>query len=385
MTLPLLTAINPNYIGKILDWQNIPHVPVGNLQKINGFTNHNHLVDINAVFSTYPHGDIVDRTSTVPNPFKFKIQRPWIIPTSYRSFDHVMEHRVNEYLAQDQLLNLCWSGGHDSTSLVIAFLKHAPNLDQLRILYSPHSIYENREFFEFLQTQYPQLEMLDISGEVYLTTQFEGHVITGHGGDEFTASLDGSFVDKIGIDALYGSWQDYFHKAGQSQDLIDFAEMYFAKSGKSINTVLEARWCYYSLAKSQIYAITDNSFLANQASYTEQSMSGFFECEEFENYMYHNTDQILDRRYGYLGYKQFLKEYIYEFDKNENYYTNAGKQNSIQFSAYINKKIRLLDLRWIFKLSDSTIVRTKNLPFLSRIEFDNAYGNSLDYLFNSPS
>ena len=128
MTLPLLTAINPNYIGKILDWQNIPHVPVGNLQKINGFTNHNHLVDINAVFSTYPHGDIVDRTSTVPNPFKFKIQRPWIIPTSYRSFDHVMEHRVNEYLAQDQLLNLCWSGGHDSTSLVIAFLKHAPNL-----------------------------------------------------------------------------------------------------------------------------------------------------------------------------------------------------------------------------------------------------------------
>jgi hypothetical protein len=156
MTLPLLTAINRNYLGKILDWHNISHLPVCGLQKINGFTGHNHLVDINAIFSTFPNGDIVDRTNTVTNPFKFKIQRPWNIPTSCKSFDQVMEHRVNEYIAQDQLLNLCWSGGHDSTSLVVAFLQHAPNLDQLRILYSPYSVYENREFFKFLQTQYPQ-------------------------------------------------------------------------------------------------------------------------------------------------------------------------------------------------------------------------------------
>jgi hypothetical protein len=113
-------------------------------------------------------------------------------------------------------------------------------------------------------------------------------------------------------------------------------------------------------------------------------VSGFFECDDFENYVYHHSALILDRGRGYLGYKQFLKEYIYQFDQNEHYYANVGKQNSGQFIIYSNKKIRLLDNRWIFKLADNTVIRTKNLPFLSRIEFDDAYGTSLDYLFNSP-
>lgn len=384
MSLPLLSAINPEYIGKILDWRNIAYSPVGRLYKIKGFDDYNYLLDINAIFSNLPFGDIVDRTQTVTSPFKFEVQRPWSIPVTCLPFEQVMKNRVEYYLQLDQLLNLCWSGGHDSTSLVIAFLQHTTNFDQLRILYSPHSVYENRDFFEFLQKQYPQLTLLDISGDVYLQTHFDGHFVTGHGGDEFTASLDESFVNSTGIDALYQPWKDYFYKVTQDQDLIDFSEKYFALSGRTIDTLLEARWCYYSLAKSQIYAIGDNSFLMNQSSYSQQSVSGFFECDEFENYMYYNGNLILDRQRGYLGYKQFLKEYIYQFDHNENYYTNVGKQNSGQFSAYIAKKIRLLDNRWIFKLSDSTVVRTKNLPFLSRIEFDKAYGTSLDYLFNSP-
>lgn len=384
MLLPLLSAINPEYIGKILDWRGIPHSPVGNLQKISGFLDYNYLLDINSIFSNFPFGDIVDRTQTVSSPFKFEVQRPWRVPASCLPFEQVMQSRVEQYLQQNQLLNLCWSGGHDSTSLVIAFLRHAPEIDQLRILYSPHSVYENRDFFELLQKQYPQVEMLDISGNVYLQTQFNGHFVTGHGGDEFTASLDESFVNKIGIDALYQPWQDYFYNVSQDQTLVDFSEKYFALSGRLVSTLLEARWCYYSLTKSQVYAISDNSFLMNQKSYSQQSVSGFFECDEFENYMYHNTDLILDRGRGYLGYKQFLKEYIYQFDHNKNYYANAGKRNSGQFITYSNKKIQLLDNRWIFKLSDNTVVRTKNLPFLSRIEFDKAYGTSLDYLFNSP-
>jgi hypothetical protein len=384
MSLPLLSAINSEYIGKILEWRNIVHSPLGLLRKINGFNDYNYLLDINAIFSNSPFGDIVDRTQTVTSPFKFEVQRPWKIPVTCLSFEQVMKNRVDHYLQLDQLLNLCWSGGHDSTSLVIAFLRHTPDFNRLRILYSPHSVYENREFFELLQKQYPQVELLDISGDIYLQTHFDGHFVTGHGGDEFTASLDESFVNQIGIDALYQPWKDYFYKVNQDQKFINFSEKYFALSGRAINTLLEARWCYYSLAKSQIYAIGDNSFLMNQSSYTQQCVSGFFECDEFENYIYYNSDLILDANRGYLGYKQFLKEYIYQFDHNENYYTNVGKQNSGQFAKYTAKKVRLLDNRWIFKLSDSTVIRTKNLPFLSRLEFDKAYGNSLDYLFNSP-
>jgi hypothetical protein len=385
MSLPLLSAINPEYIGKILDWRGISHSPVGRLKKIQGFPEYNYLLDINSIFSKIPFGDIVDRTQTTTSPFKFEVQRPWHMPENCVSFEQMMKNRVDQYLGLDQLLNLCWSGGHDSTSLVVAFLRHTQDLSRLRILYSPHSVYENREFFELLQKQYPQIEMLDISGDVYLQTHFDGHFVTGHGGDEFTASLDKTFVDNVGIDALYLPWKDYFYQVSQDQSLVEFADKYFALSGRSINTLLEARWCFYSLAKSQVYSVTDNSFLMNQSSYNQHCVSGFFECDDFENYMYYHSDLILDRGRGYPGYKQFLKDYIYEFDQNSNYHANAEKQNSGQFMVYTHKKIRLLDNRWIFKLSDSTVIRTKNLPLLSQLEFDNAYGNSLDYLFNSPS
>lgn len=384
MSLPLLSAINPEYIGKILDWRGVAHSPVGKLKKIQGFSDYNYLLDINSIFSKMPFGDIVDRTQTTHSPFKFEVQRPWSVPENCLPFEQLMKNRVDHYLRLGQLLNLCWSGGHDSTSVVVAFLQHAQDLSQLRILYSPHSVYENRNFFELLQKQYPQLVLLDISGDVYLETEFDGHFVTGHGGDEFTASLDRSFVAKIGINALYQPWKDYFYQVSQDQNLIDFSEKYFALSGKQINTLLDARWCFYSLAKSQVYAVSDSSFLMNQPLYNQRDVSGFFECDEFENYMYYHSDMILDRDRGYSGYKQFLKDYIYKFDQNEQYHANAEKQNSGQFMIYTNKKIRLLDNRWIFKLSDSTVVRTKNLPLLSQIEFDNAYGNSLDYLFNSP-
>jgi hypothetical protein len=37
---------------------------------------------------------------------------------------------------------------------------------------------------------------------------------------------------------------------------------------------------------------------------------------------------------------------------------------------------------WMFKLDDNTIVRTKNLPFLSQLEFRAEHGQNFDYLFN---
>ena len=136
--------------------------------------------------------------------------------------------------------------------------------------------------------------------------------------------------------------------------------------------------------KSQNHAVGNNSFLLDQPDADLSSVTAFFDCKEFENYVYHNTDCIIDLSKGYLGYKHFLKEYIYQFDQNTDFYQNYGKVNSIQFNLYIEKKIVMTDNRWICKLSDNSVVRTKNLPLLSKNEFDQAYGNQLDYLFNSP-
>jgi hypothetical protein len=382
---PLLSSVNYQYFFRLLDWRKLSYQWAGLLPKVTGFDNYNQLININQFFSNQPFGDPVDRTGTIQGLLNFQILRPWAVPQTSPTIDKVFESRVKYYTDQNCQLNLFWSGGTDSTAMVVAFLKHCPDLDQLRLVYSPYSLYENRDFFEFVTKQFPKLNTLDFSGDVYLNHVFDGIVITGHGGDEFTASLDESFFDHVGAAGLQQDWRSFFRSKSADSALIDFCEEYFAKSGRPINTVLEARWWFYAATKSQVYGPRDVSFLFDHKSTTLNQFASFFDCELFESYMWHNIDKIVEPEQGYNTYKKFLRRYVYDFYKNLDYLHNTVKVSSMQFQAYRHKKIELLDLRWICILEDATVIRTKNLPLLSQKEFVDTYGNSLDYLFNQPN
>jgi hypothetical protein len=379
---PELLETNVQYFHRILDWKNIKYEFAGNLLKIEGFADYNNMVSINSVFSSYPFGELVDRTKSIKLPFKFKVLREWKVPTSFLPFDEVVKKRVDELLATNKKINICWSGGIDSTCMLVGFLKHAPNLDQIRVLYSPFSIYEHREFLELLHRDYPQVETLDISGTVYMDTHFDGIMVNGHCGDEFVSSLDESFYDKVTGDWLYQPWKDYFYNETKDSSLVEFTENYFTKAGKPIENLLDARWFFYASNKSQVFQIADNAFRNNQKDALIEDTVGFYDTYDFEDFMYFNPHLIIEDRFNYKTHKNFMKRYIYQFDKNEDYFINKSKSNSTQFNWYTAKKICMLDARYIAKLSDSTIIKTPNLPFFSKKEFDRIYGNSLDYLFN---
>ena len=268
---PLLSAINTEYFHRILDWQNKPYTIAGKLAKVDGFDSYNKLIDINSVFSSSPFGEPVDRTGSIAGPFKFAIQRPWQLPVQNISLEQVIEQRVRYYLGLNHPLNLCWSGGIDSTAMVAGFLQHTPNIDQLRIIYTPYSVYEHRAFFEYIKQQYPTLEMLDISGDVYIDTDFDGVMINGHGGDEFTASLDDSFFNKHGPDVLQQSWKKFFCEQNSKTD-IDFCQTFFSLAGRPIDTVLEARWWFYSITKTQVFSIKDST-IARSEEHTSELQS----------------------------------------------------------------------------------------------------------------
>jgi hypothetical protein len=217
---------------------------------------------------------------------------------------------------------------------------------------------------------------IDFSGDVYLNQNLNGAFVTADGADDLTASLDDSFYEQVGYHGLHGPWQDFFWKKTQNSTLIDFCQQWFANSGRQINTVLEARWWFYTISKIQKFPASATSILQGHQGF----VTGFYDNIWFESYMYFNQDKIIDSA-DYKTYKQFLKDYIWEYTQDNYYRDHKTKVNSRQLSSYRKKKIFLQNQQHILLLSDGTRIRTANLPLISEREYRQQYGDSLDYLF----
>jgi hypothetical protein len=381
---PLLVSTNPGFFKKILTWHNIQYQPTGNLFKFKNFDSYNNMIAINEIFSSAPTNQPIDRTGLVHSPINYYLDRPWVIPTQQLTLDQVLHERVNNLLKMQHTVNLCWSGGIDSTTMVTAFLKHAPDKKKLRILYSPHSTYEHPDYLAFLKT-FSDIELVDTSGTIYLNSKFDGIFVTGDGGDELMGSLDKSFFTKYGYNSLYGHWKDFFWQINADSNFIEFCERHFAQSGRPIETVLEARWWFYATCKntSLLYDLQLPHFL-DYDNFNINHLHGFFDCEEFEKFIYWNTDKIINSS-EYCTWKQVLKDYCCGFDGFTEWAKTKSKAGSNQFQGYTLKKLLLKDRRWIMILSDATRIATSNLPFLTKKDYRTTYGHQLDYLFNEPN
>lgn len=375
---PFILETKPVYFNKLLKYHGIDYIESKSpISYIKGYWEYNYLIDINIIFSTKPSGDIIDRTQTVKMPYKLHVSRPWIIPSSNNfTFEQCMTDRVKELENLNKKINIFWSGGIDSSAVVVAFLQNCKNMSQLRIIYSTMSMKENPHLFLLLK-EFPDLELVEFSGEVYLHQNFDGVFVTGDGADDLTASLDLSFYEEHGFEGCQQSWKSLFHQKIPNSDFIDFCEKHFSQSGREIRTVLEARWWFYTNSKIQKFPAQASNILQPH----QPLVIGFFDFYQFEHFMFYNTDSIIETP-GYSNYKKQLKKYIFAFDKNNQYFKNKTKFNSNQLTKYRAKKLALDGKPIIMVLADGTRIQTDNLPFLSEKEYRSKYNNTLDYLFD---
>lgn len=165
--LSQVVVINNRHFDSLMRWRGLTTTNVGALSKVVGFNDHNYLIGINQVFSNMPMWSPVDRTQTIKQPIKYHVPRPWRTPTQSISLNLALESRVRSFVSMNAKINLLWSGGIDSTVAATAFLKHLPDLSQLRIIYSPWSKYEHPNYLDFLK-KFPQIELINQSEERYL-------------------------------------------------------------------------------------------------------------------------------------------------------------------------------------------------------------------------
>ena len=99
---------------------------------------------------------------------------------------------------------------------------------------------------------------------------------------------------------------------------------------------------------------------------------GFFDCEEFERFMYFNIEQSISGA-RYNAWKQIFKDYCYGLDGFEFWRVNKTKFGSLQMIHYTDKKIALKNQHWLSILDDGTRLTTPSLPVLTQQEYQQCH------------
>lgn len=280
------------------------------------------LYKINLVFSAAPWGDIVDRSGKAEYPFKIHIRSKWETPESkYKNMDleTACYNRVNEIIKKhNPPYNLYWSGGIDSTLMLVSFFKNV-DIKNINVCLTKGSIEENYFFYEnFIKEN--NHYFVEIPNKIT-----NGTNITADCGDTIWAALESDFLSHSDTkDYIFKKWQDYFELKNNDPDFLEFASNFMSGAERPITNLLQARWWFYFLCKHQSKATT----LLIKHHNLKIDWISFYESRDIETWIWFNIENII-KGHNWYTYKFPAKEIIYKFDKNMDYYNFKTKGYSL--------------------------------------------------------
>jgi hypothetical protein len=305
--------VNQTNFDRILNLHGI----IGKDYDYEGYDDLKLLYDINKIFSNNPYGEIIDRTGNTKYPFKIHVRLPWKIPYKPIELETACENRVKEITTTDtEYFYIYWSGGIDSTLMLVSFLKLVDH-NKITVILSDRSIGEYPDFYHsFIKDKLKVLTLADVIPED------NGVHITGDPADTIWAILDHSFIEGEAGSYLYKPYTDWFRYRGADDNFLEKTDDFMRRSGRTISTLFEARWWYYLNCKSQSKCVSITSRFNINKNYC-----AFYESYDFDTWSFYNTDHMILGN-DWKTYKYPAKKIIYNFDKNLNYLTNKSKDYS---------------------------------------------------------
>ena len=344
---------------------------VGSGYDYKGFQDLQYLYKLNEMFSNSPWGNIIDRSNSTKYPFKLHIRMPWLEPNKLNKnldLETVCNIRVKQIINQYPApYNLFWSGGIDSTLLVVSFMKLVDHKN-LIIHLTSSSIKENEYFFKKIIK--PNLKITYNNN----TISNIGSNITGECGDTIWAALDhGFFLNEPIKNYIYKPWQEWFKIKNNNEIFLNFAEKFMKKAGRPIITLFDARWWFYLLCKSQSKAT-----LLQMTTFHNSITIPFYESTDIETWAWHNLENMIKGN-DWQTYKWPAKEIIYKVDKNKDYLKYKTKEYSLDLH---NTSVRSLKIDKPLFLTDNLekpILSTD--PFFSKEAYKQEFYEKYKHLF----
>jgi hypothetical protein len=312
---------NQKIFDRVLNCHNI----IGKNYNYQGYEDLYFLFNLNKIFSNSPYGEIIDRTNNTKYPFKINVRLPWKTPVKEIDLETACENKIKQIsLLNPEQYYVYWSGGIDSTLMLVVFLKLIDH-NKITVILGNRSIEENPEFYNnFLDGK---IKLLPISGNI----PTDGIHITGDPADTIWAILDHSFMEDESGKYFYKPYEDWFRYRGADDNFLEKTLKFMNTSGREIKTLFEARWWFYLNCKSQ----SKSTSIITRFK-VGQNFCPFYESEDFDAWSYYNTDRMIIGN-DWSTYKYTAKEIIYKFDKNLDYYKNKSKE-------YSNEPMKLTEM-----------------------------------------
>jgi hypothetical protein len=374
----ITAAYNP-FFSKLLNWYGIktgPEIPRQgekfSFYTCEGYNDQNMHYLLSKIYKFKIFGDYADRSGTIKFAWNWYNPLPWKIP-EYKglNFEETAEFRVRELLSNNlEHYNILYSGGIDSTAVLIAFLKNAER-DRFSICYTHESVDEYPELFQWLKNN----NYLLVNIENLEIHKLPGKIITGGTGDTAWTVVLPYYLEK---NYLKQNWRTVLQLEGAENNLIEFTERHYSISGKSSQTFADLL-NFYGLNSYWYNGRFDP--LAFDKNLRIDQIIAFYDSPEFESWSYHGTIENMPD--VYTSYKQAAKDYIFKFAGHEDYRKYKVKEASRWF--YYNRMVHPGGEHRepnFFIDTNGHRVGSDLLPNCTKDQFFERYGNTYDRCFN---
>jgi hypothetical protein len=282
--------------------------------------------------------DMIDATMPCYDP-KFK-----------NSWEEVTDQRAIEIetmlLNQKKNLIVFWSGGIDSTCILVAILKNfsKSSLELVSVACTSESVFENPVFYENHIVQ--NFKMVDANDPAVLSSK-EFIFIDGYGADTLSMSMSPSLDVCMAVrhsDLLSSPWRtkpdqliDYLSRLTNSKS---FAMWYYEINKQNIESISVPIETYFDFMwwigfNYDYYTwVIHNWFFKLQHlnlswDHCKKTFIGWFRTNSYQLWALNNNGPGVKHGHGLGSLKHHAKKYIYDYDKNEFFYKYKTKINSV--------------------------------------------------------
>jgi hypothetical protein len=292
---------------------------------------------------------LCDRTNSIPHFLDIDYSC-YPIPTKTQTitdFSSIVKYRCLELLSLNKPINVCWSGGLDSTFVLFSLLHYANDKEQIRVYGTYNSIIESGDLFDkYIKNNIKYKIKVNTSSEYNFDSSEDAIYVTGAMSNQlFIPGLSYNnnrdcllqFKDGKNIE----NSADLPYHGVLTESCVQFLNPSIINSIKPIITLQDLRW-YINFNFTWYNVLTYS--LVGLDKHKSDKVHAFFNSEDFQLWSMFNKD-IPTKTGDYSDERWQIREAITEYIGDTFYSKNKKKQTSV---------LSKLPHNWLYLLNNYT-------------------------------